>query len=85
MARIVDKGFISSTAPWADSGHSSPGDRGARESLRYRGWVLVDLVNGRYARKGLRKVRVCRLHEPQREALAEFHRIVDEIEDGDEG
>ena len=84
MSQIIDRGFIGSRLPWEGSGHSGGGDKSHGNSLEYRGWVLVDLLNGRYARKGLRKVRVCRFHEPQQNALAEFRRIVDEIEDGEE-
>ena len=82
MSQIIDRGYIGSNLPWAGSGSAGGGDKSHGNSLEYRGWVLVDLLNGRYARKGLDKVRVCRLHTPQHDAIAEFHRVVDEIEDG---
>lgn len=53
------------------------------ESLRYRGWVLVDLPQGRYATRGTRRVRVCRLREEHGFAVREFRRVVNEIEGGD--
>ena len=81
MPQLIDKGFIRSNRPWdnystRNDGHGSS----SGSSLRYRGWVLVDLLNGRYARRGLDKVRVCDLHVPQADALKAFHSIIDGIE-----
>ena len=74
-------GYIEANRPWdeatrVDKSHGSK----MGQSLKHRGWVLVDLLNGRYARKGLQKVRVCDLHVQQRDALKMFRDIVDEIE-----
>ncbi len=50
--------------------------------LRYRGWVLVDLPDARYATKGNVYRRVCRIHEKVDVALSAFRRVVDAEEDG---
>lgn len=52
----------------------------ATDSLRHRGWSLVDLTDARYANKGNRYIYVCRLREPQSTALQRFRAIVDEAE-----
>lgn len=57
---------------------SGQANRGA--NLRYRGWTLVDMPGGRYAAKGQRRVKVCRLHEDMTWAIREFRRVVDELE-----
>lgn len=74
-------GYIEANRPWDESTRTDRShDSRLGQSLKYRGWVLVDLLNGRYARRGLDKVRICDLHVPQRDALKMFHQIIDEIE-----
>ena len=81
MPQLVDRGFIGSNRPWDDPNNVKKRHKAtAGSSLHYRGWVLVDLLNGRYARKGLEKVRICDFHMPQSDALKAFHDAVDRIE-----
>jgi hypothetical protein len=85
MTVMNSGGYIGANRPWDEATHGDTSHDSRRgRALKYRGWVLVDLLNGRYARKGLQKVRVCNLHIQHSDAIKLFHKIVDDIEGEEE-
>ena len=73
---------VHAEAPWSGSGRSGGATTNA-ESLRYKGWVLVDDRGWRWASNGIKRLKVCRDHGIEhRKAIDEFQRRVDEYEEG---
>lgn len=69
--------------PWVGSARQKPKVSDGQDSLRYRGWTLVDDKGWRWASKGTCRIRICHDHGVgHAEAIAEFHRRVDEHEEG---
>ena len=67
--------------PWSTSTRGRGNQSDGRDSLRYKGWTLVDYGGWRWASKGKQRIRICRDHGVEHaEAMKEFHRKVDEHE-----
>lgn len=69
--------------PWTGSTRYRNKPNEGSDSLKYRGWVLVDCNGWRWAFKGSSRIRICRDRGVgHNEAISEFRRKVDEHERG---